>query len=229
MTRPGMPDCAEPQAGELMPEQPVLYGAAYSVYVRMARLALAEKGIAYRLVPVDVFAPGGPPPKHLARHPFGRIPAFEHGGFALYETGAITRYVDEAFPGPPLQPRAPQPRARMNQVIGILDAYAYRTLVWDIYVERVSAPKRGRTPDEARIRDALPRAATCLMALESIMASRAFLAGPELTLADLHAAPIFALFTAAPEAEPLLAPHPGLRRWWEGIAARPSMAATAAP
>src|SRR5688500_1319835 len=157
---------------------PTLYGAAYSVYVRAVRMALAEKGVAYTLVPVDVFAPGGPPPEHLARHPFGRIPAFEHDGFALYETGAITRYVDEAFPGPPLQPQAPQPRARMNQVIGILDAYAYRTLVWDIYVERVSAPKRGRASDEARIRDALPRAATCLAALDAIMGPGPFLAGP---------------------------------------------------
>lgn len=209
-----------------MPEQPVLYGAAYSVYVRAVRLALAEKGVAYRLVPVDVFVPGGPPPEHLARQPFGRIPAFEHAGFALYETGAITRYVDEAFPGPPLQPQAPRPRARMNQVIGILDAYAYRTLVWDIYVERVSAPKRGRAPDEARIRDALPLAATCLAALAAIQGPEPFLAGPDLSLADLHAAPVFALFTIAPEAAPLLAPHPGLRRWWEGFAARPSMAAT---
>jgi glutathione S-transferase len=209
----------------MMPEEPVLSGAAYSVYVRAARLALAEKGVAYRLVPVDVFAPGGPP-EHRARQPFGRIRAFEHDGFALYETGAITRYVDEAFAGPALQPRAPQPRARMNQVIGILDAYAYRTLVWDIYVERVSAPKRGRTPDEARIRDALPRAATCLAAIAAIMGPGPFLAGPDLTLADLHAAPVFALFTSTPEAEPLLALHPGLRRWWANIAARPSMVAT---
>ena len=38
-----------------------LYGADYSVYVRSARMALIEKGIAYELVPIDVFAPGGPP------------------------------------------------------------------------------------------------------------------------------------------------------------------------
>jgi len=90
---------------------PVLYGAAYSVYVRAVRLALAEKGVACRLVEVDVFAPGGPPPEHLARHPFGKIPAFEHDGFRLYEAGAISRYVDEAFEGPPLQPARPRERA----------------------------------------------------------------------------------------------------------------------
>jgi len=42
---------------------PVLYGAAYSAYTRIARLVLAEKGVAYRLEEVDVFAPGGSNPR----------------------------------------------------------------------------------------------------------------------------------------------------------------------
>jgi glutathione S-transferase len=67
--------------------QPVVYGAPYSVYVRAVRLALEEKGVPYRLVPVDVFAPDGPPKEYFIRQPFGRIPAFEHGGFQLYEAG----------------------------------------------------------------------------------------------------------------------------------------------
>jgi glutathione S-transferase len=70
---------------------PVLFGAACSVYVRAARLTLLEKGVAHRLVEVDIFAPEGPPGDYLRRQPFARIPAFEHAGFRLYETGAITR------------------------------------------------------------------------------------------------------------------------------------------
>ena len=78
-------------------EQPIVFGAPYSVYVGAVRLALEEKGVHYELVPVDVFASGGPSPEHKARQPFGKIPAFEHAGFRLYEAGATTRYVDEAF------------------------------------------------------------------------------------------------------------------------------------
>ncbi len=204
-----------------------LFGAAYSVYVRAARLALEEKGVAYELVPVDVFAEGCLPAEHLRRHPFGRIPAFEHGGFRLYETGAITRYVDEAFVGPALQPAPARERARMNQALGVLDAYAYRTLVWDIYVERVSGPKRGRATDEERVRSALPRAAVCLSALDETMGGGPFLAGPRLTLADLHAAPMFAYLAAAPEGRALLADRPRLSAWLEKMEARPSMLATA--
>jgi glutathione S-transferase len=209
-----------------MSADPILYGAPYSVYVRAARLTLEEKGVTYRLVPVDVFAEDGVSTDQLDRHPFGRIPAFEYRGFHLYETGAITRYVDEVFAGPSLQPGSPEDRARMNQVISILDSYAYRTLVWDIYVERVSAPKESRAPDEARIATALPRARVCLSALERIMGNGPFLTGATLTLADLHAAPMFAYFTQATEAQTLLESHVLLQSWWDMIARRNSMLST---
>ncbi len=210
-----------------MAARPTLYGASYSVYVRAARLALEEKGVSYELIPVDVLAEGGAPAGHLRRQPFGRIPAFEYREFRLYEAGAITRYVDEAFAGPPLQPTAPEDRARVNQVLSILDSYVYRTLVWDIYVERIAAPRENRLPDEPQIAAAVPRAAVCLSALEAIMGDGPFLTGAALTLADLHAAPMFAYFVLAPEARPLLAAQCRLRGWWERMAVRPSMTATA--
>lgn len=206
--------------------QPIVFGAAYSVYVRAVRLTLWEKRISYRLQEVDIFAPGGPPADYLERQPFGRIPAFEHDGFKLYETAAITRYVDEAFDGPRLQPEGAMQRARMNQVIGILDSYAYRTLVWDIYVERIDAPREGRAADEPKIAAALPRARICLDELTRLMDRSPFLAGDALTLADLHAAPMFAYFLAAPEGTAMLAERPALAGWWRGMAARPGMTAT---
>lgn len=207
----------------------ILFGAAYSVYVRSARLALEEKGVPYRLEEVDVFAAGGPSPDYRARHPFGRIPAFEHDGFRLYETGAITRYVDEAFAGPKLQPADARARARMNQAISILDNYAYRTLVWDVFVERVRAPKQGRLADEQKIAAALPKAETCLAALEAIAGRSEYLAGSALTLADLHAAPMFAYFRLASEGAFLLRQHVALHAWWDRVAQRPSVRTVCLP
>lgn len=204
---------------------PILYGARYSVYVRAALMALQEKGVGFDLVEVDIFAAEGPPPGYLGRHPFGRIPAFEHDGFALYETAAITRYVDEAFPGPALQPADARGRARMTQVVGVLDSYAYRPLVWDIYVERVSKPRAGRPSDEALIATALPRAGLCLDVLEGFLGDGPWLAGDALSLADLHAAPVIDYFRMAPEGRDLLARHERLGAWWDRIAARPSAGA----
>jgi len=203
--------------------RPIVYGARYSVYVRILLLTLREKGVAHDVVEVDVFAEGGPPAEHLARHPFGKIPAFEHDGVHLYEAAAIARYVDEAFPGPSLQPADPRGRARMAQVIGLLDNYAYRPWVWGIYVERVSKPKRGIDSDEAKITDALAKGETAAAALEAILGDRAFLAGDALSLADLHAAPMIAYLVKAPEGAALLARHPRLETWWSEVANRPSV------
>jgi glutathione S-transferase len=206
--------------------EPIVFGAAYSVYVRAVRLALEEKGVDYRLEEVDIFAEGGPPAGYAARHPFARIPAFEHDGFRLFETNAISHYVDEVFAGPPLMPDDPRQRARARQIISILDNYAYRTLVWDVFVERVRVPQSGGTTDESKIAAALPRARTCLAAIEALMAESPYLAGPRLSLADLRAAPMITKFRMAPDGARLLHEFPRLGRWWEGISTRRSMAAT---
>ena len=181
-----------------MTAQPCVFGADYSVYVRIARLCLVEKGIEYQSVPLDIFAEEGPPADYLARHPFGRIPAFEHGGFSLYETGAIARYIDEAFEGPKLQPSDAVRRARCNQLISIADNYAYPQLVWGIYVERVSKPGRGVPTDEEKLADAVSKARTCLTAMSGLMEDGPWLVGEQLTLADIYAAPMFDYFLMAP-------------------------------
>ncbi|TIP27729.1 MAG: glutathione S-transferase family protein, partial [Mesorhizobium sp.] len=200
--------------------RPVVYGADYSVYVRIVRLVLEEEGIGYELVPVDIFAADGIPSWYFDHQPFGRIPAFEHDGFRLHETSAITRYVDEAFDGPALQPIEARPRATMNQIIGMLDAYAYRAMVWDVAVERLEKTP----PDEALIANGLLQAAKVLRALTSLKAAGPWLLGEQLTLADLHAAPIIGYFVKVADGQKLLAEFPDIRGWWARIAGRESFA-----
>jgi len=203
----------------------VLHGAAYSVYVRIARLALEEKGVPYALHEVDIFAEGGPPPEHLARHPFGKIPAFEHDGFALYETTAICRYVDEAFEGPSLQPRGAQERARMAQIIALLDSYGYRGMVWGVFVELAGdAAREGRT-DRARVEAGLARSEAVLGEMERL-GEGPFLAGATLSLADLHAAPMLAYIMVTQEGRTLVARYPRMAAWVEAMRTRPSVVAT---
>lgn len=202
--------------------KPVVYGADYSVYVRIVRLALEEKGIDYELVPVDVFAAEGAPAWYAEHHPFGRIPAFEHDGFRLFETSAIARYVDEAFAGPTLQPEEPRSRATMNQIIGMLDAYAYRAMVWDVAVERLEK----NPPDEALIANGLRQAETVLRVLTSLKAPGPWLLGDQLTLADMHAAPIIGYFVKVAEGQSLLAEFAAIQVWWGRIAARDAFAIT---
>jgi glutathione S-transferase len=196
----------------------VLHGYRYSVYVRIARLVLAEKGVAYDQIEVNPFAPDVPA-SYLALHPFGRVPALVHDGFTLYETGAITRYIDRAFPGPALQPAGRQALARMDQIIGIVDAYAYWPLVRQVFSHRVFRPRSGQPGDEGEIARGLQASARVLAALEPLI-------GDGLTLADLHLGAMIAYFVQAPEGRQGLQQHPRLTEWWARLSARPSFAAT---
>lgn len=202
-----------------------LHGYRPSVYVRVVRLALAEKAVTYDQVEVNPFAPDAPA-GYRALHPFGRVPALVHDDFALYETGAITRYIDRTFPGPALQPGEPRALARMDQIIGVVDSYVYWPLVRQVYVHAVAAPRRGEPGDTAEIATGLAAAAKALAALEALAADAAFLAGPMPSLADLHLAPMIAYFAEAAEGTALLARHRRLQDWWTRLSARPSFAAT---
>jgi glutathione S-transferase len=166
---------------------------------------------------------------HLARHPFGKVPAFEHDGFALYETQAIMRYIDERFPGTALQPEDVHEFSRMNQLIGILDAYAWPSIAGVILYNRMLVPRQGGTADEAAIAAALPRARLCLDEIDRLMADNRFLAGPHLSLADLMVVPLLYYFGNIADGRPRVAEHPKLVDWVGRMEQRQSFQATKPP
>jgi glutathione S-transferase len=197
-----------------------LFGAAYSVYVRIVRLVLKELGVPYRLTEVDIFAKEGVPAEQRARHPFGRIPAFEHDGFHLYETDAIVGYIVERFDGNRLLPAEVRERTRMRQIMRIMDNYAYRALIWGVYVEEMERGRAGRLEPQE-----LERARRCLEALEDL-AAPVFLAGAYPTLADLWVLPMLFYFRLAPSGAVILGEHPKLGAWLERMRDRPSVQTT---
>ena len=203
-----------------------LIGLRISVYTRIARLALEEKRIDYQLTEVDIFADDGPPAHYLEHHPFGTIPCLRHDEFYLYETGAITRYADEAFIGPALQPSKPMERARQNQIISVLDAYAYRPMVWDVYVQRIVVPEGGGQSDESTISAGLSLSGIVLKQLDAWCGDNDFLVGNTITLADLHAYPMLLYFSQTDEGDNLLHTTPRMRQWLERMEVRPSTRAT---
>jgi glutathione S-transferase len=207
--------------------RPIVYGPAGSTYVWSTRLALAEKGVAHELVEVPFGAHREAP--HLERHPFAKVPAFEHDGFALYETQAILRYIDEGFPVAPLQPTDLHQFARMNQIIGIVDAYAWPSIAAGIVFNRMVAPRLGLPVDEAAVAAALPRASLCVAEIARLMGDQQFLAGDRVSLADLMAIPLLYYFSRLPEGEAPLAEHPTLRAWIGRMEQRQSFQVTKPP
>lgn len=200
-----------------------LIGYRYSVYLRIARLVLDEKGVAFRHVEVDPF--GAIPPWYLALHPFGRVPVLRHGDFVIHETAAIGRYVDAAFDGPALVPTDARAAGRMQQVIGIVDSYGYRPMVRQVFAHGVFRPAAGEAGDRAEVMAGLEAGRLVLGALEGLAEGR-WIAGDVLSLADLHLGPMMAYFVAAPEGAAMLAGYPRLSAWWARMGARTAMIAS---
>lgn len=200
---------------------PIIYGPTFNTYVWSARLALAEKGVTHELVNVPFGEHREEP--HLSRHPFAKVPAFEHDGFVLYETQAIIRYIDERFSGTPLQPEDVHQWSRMNQIIGIVDAYASPSIVDSILFHRMVRPHfLGREPDEAAIAAALPRARLCLVEIDRLMDEHRFLAADFVTLADLMVIPVLYYFANIDDGKAPLAEHPKLVAWMKQMEDRQS-------
>ena len=202
----------------------IIHGVPGSPYVRAALLTLEEKDAEYELAAMALGTLKQEP--HLSRHPFGRIPAFEHDGWMLYETQAIMRYVDAVIPGPRLQPDDPRAAARMNQLIGITDWYVMPQVSAPITRNRIVAPRFNRPVDESEIVNAIPDARICIAEIARLLDGHAWLAGDALSLADLLLAPHLSMFAQAPEGARILREYENLSRWLARIEARPSMKAT---
>lgn len=201
-----------------------LYGVPQSSYVRTCRMTLAEKGVSGWLEPV------GPGSDALSRlHPFGRIPAFTHGERTLFETMAITRYVDEAFDGPALQPDDVYARAVMTQWMSAVVDSVYPTLMRDYLMHYAMAELRGTEPDRARIDAGLPYLEGVFAVLDRAVAETPFLAGDQPSLADLFLFPIIDYMGRAPEASGMLGNHRQLVGWHARLEGRQSAVDTRPP
>jgi glutathione S-transferase len=204
--------------------RPTLLGDPRSSYVRSVRMVFIEKGIAYALEP---HAPHSPPVGAI--HPFGKVPAFRCGALTLFETSAIVRYVDEAFPGPKLMPDTPADRARAEQWISAVLCYFYPAMIQRFVLQYIFPKGADGKPDRAVIDKAIEEMTMQFAILDAAYGIRNYLVGDRVTLADLMLAPIVFYVQAMPEGKDVLAPFAGVRRAYAAIAARPSFASTMPP
>lgn len=93
------------------------------------RLALAHKGLAYEVVPVALTAGEQRTSEHRARNPIGQVPVLDVGvsdadgrPVLLAQSVAIMEYLEETYPEPPLLPRDPIARARVRELVELVNS-----------------------------------------------------------------------------------------------------------
>jgi glutathione S-transferase len=106
-----------------------LYDADRCPYCARVRIALAEKGVEYETVVIDL---QNRPDWLYEKNPVGKVPVIEEDTFVLPESEVIMEYLEERYPEPALLPADPAARARVRLAIQRFDVdlgdayYAFR-------------------------------------------------------------------------------------------------------
>ena len=180
-----------------------LYDADRCPYCARVRIALAEKGIEYETVEVDL---DDRPAWIYEKNPLGRVPVLEEDTFVLAESVVIDEYLDDRYPDPPMWPADPAERA-----LGRLLVFRFDELSKPYYALR-------RGEDGAR-----ERLDTALTTLDAVLRGQENLSGREFGLADIAYAPW--ILRARDRMEVDVARFPALDEWVGRLEQRPSIAA----
>ena len=201
-----------------------IVGFPQSTYVRTVRMVCEEKGVSYDIVEAEFGSEA-----LLSVQPFNKVPGFRHGTVELFETTAIAVYVDETFDGPSLQPSDPVDRAHMFQWMSAACDYGYQCMIRELVFPRIVHPTRGIEPDEELIKGGVPKIDHFFTVADKSLEKNDFLAGSELSLADLMLVPCVFYTSMTPEGQTLLPKHKGVAAWLERMSGRSSFAATMPP
>ena len=193
----------------------IVYGTPISTYVRTVRLLLEEAGADYDLKSVDIFNGENKAAEYLAKHPFGKVPTVEVDGEVIYESAAITSYLDTILANGKFSPADPLARSRMYQIMAIMDNYLYPPAIGTIVIQRLIVPSQGGQTDEAAVKAAVAPGQKAIGAIESLTVGSPYLLGSEVSIADFYLIPIFIYLSQTPEFDEVMAQAPKLQAWWQ--------------
>ena len=81
-----------------------LYDFLPCPFGQKVRIALAEKGLTYDLVQIDITKGENRHPDFFRLNPFGRVPVLVDEDTTVYDSTIINEYLDDEYPEPPILP-----------------------------------------------------------------------------------------------------------------------------
>jgi glutathione S-transferase len=198
----------------------LVYGTSLSTYVRTVQLMLEEIGVEYQTHSVDFLQGDNKLPAYLAKNPFAKMPTLEIEEGLIYETAAITDYLDTVLANGRFTPVDPLIKARMRQIMGIIDHYLYPNLI-TVVMQRLIVPSQGGQTDLVTVNEAIGPLKTAIEAIESLVSCNPYLLGSKVSISDFYLVPVFVYLVQTPEFIVVTDRAPNLRAWWEQIGQSP--------
>nr|AKC42390.1 glutathione s-transferase [Lemna minor] len=203
-----------------------LYGATMSWNVTRCVAALEEAGSEYEIVPINFSTGEHKSPEHLARNPFGQVPALQDGDLYVFESRAICKYACRKNK-PGLLKDGDLEASALVDVWLEVEAHQYSSALSPILFEVLIKPMLGGACDQKVVEENLEKLKKVLEVYEARLSKTKYLAGDFISLADLtHVSMTLTLF-ATPHASVLDA-YPHVKAWWTGLMERPSVQKVAA-
>jgi glutathione S-transferase len=163
-----------------------LFWISGSPYAWRVQLALAYKRVPYISHRMDSAKQENRTPDFLRLNPRGKVPVLKTGDTALYESVAIIAFLDRAHPSVPLFGRTSQEHGRIWQRLNEFENYD-RDL-FDVGIVRPLLRGHAKNDPEA-MRASAARAYDALDWMEQALTSAPYLAGDDITAADIVALP----------------------------------------
>ncbi len=92
----------------------ILYDNPFSTNAQKVRLVMAEKGIAFGSIILDLQAGDQCDPDFKKLNPAAQVPALRDGDKLFTESTVISEFLEDGYPGPSLVPREPAGKAEMH-------------------------------------------------------------------------------------------------------------------
>ncbi|KAF7762470.1 hypothetical protein Agabi119p4_9063 [Agaricus bisporus var. burnettii] len=198
-----------------------LFGGSTSTCTTRVATVLHEKKIPFEFHPVDWAKAEHKSAEFKAKQPFGQMPYIDDEGFILYESRAICRYLEDKYPnqGTKLVPSDIRHRALFEQGASI-ETSNFDAMASPLVYEVVFKAFMGQTADPARVEELKTSLAAKLDVYDEILSKQKYIAGENVTLADLFHLPYGSLL--APAGINLIQERPHVARWFNELQNRPS-------
>ena len=196
-----------------------LYGNPLSTCTRKVLCTLHETNTPFEFNVIDFTKGEHKQPAHMARQPFGQVPAIDDDGFGLYESRAICRYINQKVGGE-LVPGTLRGCALMEQWISV-EAANFTPPAMKLIYNYVFFPMQGKAEDPQMIADGNAGVERALKVLDARLAESPYLAGETFSLADICYLPYIEYMMGTPAKE-LFSGHAPVNAWWTRCSERPS-------
>ena len=196
-----------------------LYHLWLSPFCRKVRIVLAEKKLEVEMQVEPVWERRQP---FLTLNPAGKVPVLvEPEGTILSDSMAITEFLDEVYPDPPLIGGTPEERAEIRRLVAWFDHKFNAEVTANLVGEKIMNRFLGLgEPDSRAIRAGHANIRTHLEYIAFLIQRRNWLAGNRMTLADIAAAAHLSCVDYIGDVP--WEKHEDAKNWYARVKSRPS-------